>query len=73
MDLVVLGTYNSLTEANLIKARLETEGIDAVVRSDDAGSMTPTLITVRGVQVLVRESERAVAMDALGRMLPAGD
>ncbi len=73
MDLVVLGTYNSLTEANLIKARLETEGIDAVVRSDDAGSMTPTLLTVRGVQVLVRESDRAAAMDALDRMLPAGD
>ncbi len=73
MDLVVLGTYNSLTEANLVKARLETEEIDAVVRSDDAGSMTPTLITVRGVQVLVRETDRAAAMDALERMLPAGD
>ncbi len=73
MNLVVLGTYNTLTEANLIKARLETEGIEAVVRSDDAGSMTPTLITVRGVQVLVRDTDRADAMDALERMLPTGD
>ena len=73
MDLIVLGTYNSLTEANLVKARLESEGIDSVVRSDDAGSMTPTLITVRGVQVLVRDDDRAEAMEVLERMLPSGD
>lgn len=72
-ELVVLGTYNTLTEANLVKARLETEDIDAIVRSDDAGSTTPTLITVRGVQVLVREEDRAIAMDVLERMLPSGD
>lgn len=73
MDLVVLGTYSSLIEANLVKARLSTEGIEALVQSDDAGSMTPTLITVRGVRVLVRDTDRARAMDALERMLPAGD
>lgn len=73
MDLIVLGTYSSLIEANLVKARLSTEGIEALVQSDDAGSMTPTLITVRGVRVLVRETDRARAMDVLERMLPAGD
>lgn len=70
MALVRLGTYNSLTEANLVKARLESEGITAIVQSDDVGSMTPTLITVRGVQVLVREEDRARAMESLERMLP---
>lgn len=73
MNLVTLGTYNSLTEANLVKARLESSGIEALVRSDDVGSMTPTLITVRGVEVLVREGDRADAMDVLERMLPSGD
>ena len=73
MDLVVLGTYNSLTEANLVKARLESEGIEAIVQSDDVGSMTPTLNTVRGVQVLVRSSDRAEAMESLERMLGSGD
>lgn len=73
MDLVTLGTYNTLTEANLVKARLESDGIEALVQSDDVGSMTPTLNTVRGVQVLVRESDRAEAMDLLERMLPNGD
>jgi len=73
MELVPLGRYNSITEANLVKARLEIEGIDAVVQSDDLGSTTPMLGTVRGVLVLVREEERAAAMEALERMLPSGD
>ncbi len=71
MGLVRLGTYSTLTEANLVKARLEGEGIDALVQSDDLGSMLESMITVRGVQVLVREEDRAKAMDTLERMLPA--
>lgn len=73
MDLVVLGTYNTLTEANLVKARLDSEGIESIVQSDDVGSMTPTLNTVRGVQVLVRSEDRANAMESLERMLGSGD
>lgn len=73
MDLVRLGTYNTITEANLVKARLESEGIEALVQSDDLGSMTPTLSVVRGVYVLVREADRAEAMELLERMLPSGD
>lgn len=73
MGLVELGTYNTLTEANLVRARLQSEGIDAIVQSDDVGSMTPTLNTVRGVQVLVRSEDRALAMESLERMLGSGD
>ena len=73
MELVQLGTYTTLTEANLVKARLEAEGIAALIQSDDLGSMTPTLNTVRGVQVLVREDDQARAMDLLERMLGTGD
>jgi hypothetical protein len=73
MQLVRLGTYSSITEANLVKARLESEGIEALVQSDDLGSTTPTLGVVRGVIVLVREPDRADAMDLLERMLPSGD
>lgn len=73
MELVRLGTYSSITEANLVKARLESEGIEALVQADDLGSTTPTLGVVRGVIVLVRDSDRAEAMDVLDRMLPSGD
>jgi hypothetical protein len=70
VDLVRLGTYSTLTEANLVKARLESEGIEALVQSDDLGSMMESMITVRGVRVLVREEDRAAAMECLERMLP---
>lgn len=73
MELVELAIYNSLTEANLVKARLNSEGIDAMVQADDIGSTTPTLGMVRGIRVLVREDDRAVAMEVLGRMLTSGD
>lgn len=72
MELVRLGTYNSTMEANLVKARLESAGIDAVVQADDLGSTTPALGNFRGVFVLVREEDRARAMEILERMLTDG-
>jgi len=72
MDLVRLGTYGSVTEANLVKARLESEGIEAVVRSDDLGATAPVL-AASGVEVLVRSGDRPRAMEILERMLSAGD
>lgn len=73
MDLVTLGKYNSMTEANLVKARLEGEGIDAIIQADDLGSTTPMLGTIRGILVLVREEDRPLAMEVLERMLTSGD
>lgn len=73
MELARLGTYNSVTEANLVKARLESEGIAAIVQSDDLGATTPTLGVVRGVLVLVRDEDRAEAMEVLERMLPGSE
>lgn len=73
MELVRLATYSTVTEANLIKARLNGEGIDAMVQTDDLGSTTPSLGMLRGVLVLVREEDRARAMETLERMLTSGD
>ena len=70
MELVRLGTYNTTTEANLVRAKLESAGIASVVQSDDLGATTPMLGTLRGVQVLVKESDRADAMEVLERVLP---
>ncbi len=71
MDLVKLGTYGSTTEAELIRARLQVNGIDAVVQADVASGMVPVLAGVEGVRVLVRESDLAEAYLVLERMLPA--
>lgn len=70
MSLVVLGNYRSSTEANLIKSRLEAEGIDAIVSADVSSLGLPPLELAGGVQVLVRESDRAAAFEVLERMLP---
>lgn len=73
MTLALLGTYSTLIEANFIKAKLETFGIDAVVHGDVAASTIPTLEMTEGIKVLVRESNLAEAFEVLERMLPSGD
>ena len=73
MGLTVLGTYASVTEANLIRAKLDAYGIESVVERDVASGSIPTIEAVEGVKVLVRESDLAEAMDVLERMLPPGD
>lgn len=73
MDLVQVGKYTSMTEANLVKARLENEGIESMVQADDLGSTTPMLGAIRGILVLVREEDRPRAMETLERMLTDGD
>jgi len=73
MDLAALGTYSSVTEANLIRAKLETFGIEAVVQGDVASGSIPTIEALAGVKVLVREADLAEAFDVLERMLPSGD
>ncbi len=73
MGLTRLGTYNTVTEANLIKAKLAVYGIDALVEADDVGSMVPNLDLVRGVKVHVRDEDLADAYEVLERMLPAGE
>ncbi len=72
MEPTVVGTYNSVTEANLVKAKLESAGIEARVESDVAGSMVPPLAFTEGVKVLVRSTDLAEALEVLERMLPSG-
>lgn len=73
MHLSRLGTYSTLTEASLVKAKLETFGIDAIVEEDVATSSIPTFNQMEGVKVLVRESDLGAAYEVLGRMLPSGE
>jgi hypothetical protein len=69
MDLASVGTYPSVMEADLVKARLAANGIDAVVQSDTASGAVPEF--TRGVRVFVRPDELGEALEVLERMLPA--
>lgn len=70
MRLVALGNYGTNTEANLIKSRLEAEGIAAFVSADAMSLGLPPLELAGGIQVIVREDDRAAALELLERMLP---
>jgi len=71
MDLARVGTYQSMTEASLVKARLEVNGIVAVVQADTVSGAVPFLEVTQGVRVMVRPSDLTDALDVLERMLPA--
>lgn len=71
MDLVRIGTYASMTEASLVKARLEVSGIAAVVQGDTASGAVPFFEVTEGVRVLVKPEDVGDALEVLERMLPA--
>lgn len=70
MTLSQIGIYSSTSEANLVKARLEFNGIDAMIQADSASGFVPQLEAYSGVRVFVRESDMAEALEVLERMLP---
>jgi hypothetical protein len=71
MDLARVGTYQSMTEATLVKARLEVNGITSVVQGDNVSGAVPFLEVTQGVRVMVRPSDLPDALEVLERMLPA--
>jgi hypothetical protein len=62
---VVVATYNTTTEAEMARGRLESAGIMAVLHSDDAGGMYPQLDLVEGVALLVDPADLESAQDIL--------
>lgn len=73
MGLTEVGLYGSSTEAEVVRARLDANGVEALVQADNAGGTLPTISVTGGVRVLVREEDLPEAMDVLERMLPSGD
>jgi hypothetical protein len=65
-DLVVVHTFNNRPEAELTRSALEAAGIEAMVQSDDGGSMRPALAWAgTGVQLIVRTEDASAARDIL--------
>lgn len=53
----LLRTFNARHEADFIASVLSSEGIRAVVFSDDCGAVDPALGFVRGVELYVAEED----------------
>jgi hypothetical protein len=66
---VCVGTYPAETLAELAKMRLEANGIESFIASDDCGGMLPFLQSSRGVRLCVRESDA----ESAARILEAAD
>lgn len=67
-DLEVLTTLSDVTEAELLAARLSSDGVDALVRSDDVGRLYPALELTSGVAVLVRREDLERAQQLMGQI-----
>lgn len=68
----IVATYSARRDAEMAQHRLDEEGIDAVIRADDAGGMHPQLQRPHGVKLVVlgRVAQRARdVLDAAG-LLP---
>jgi len=63
-DPTILRTFSDHTEAEIVRAMLEAEGIAAEVVADDLGETLPSLDLAKGVQVVVAgaDLERAQAV-----------
>jgi hypothetical protein len=64
-NLKLVRKFANAAEAQMAQARLECEGIQAAVLTDDAGGMLPQFQMVEGVRLMVREED----LDAAKRVL----
>ncbi len=56
-DFVVATVCENRVEADLLKAYLESAGIEAFIQSDDAGGFLPNLSLLSGVSILVSPTD----------------
>jgi hypothetical protein len=64
--LVVLNSYSTRAEAELVKGALQAAGIPAMTQSDTVGGMREHIAwSGAGFQVLVREEDAPAAREAL--------
>ena len=63
--MVIAKTYLNETEARLDASRLEAQGLDAWVETDNCDGMYPQMDLLLGVKLLVRQDDAAEARDLL--------
>lgn len=63
-DLITISTFPSAADAQIAKGVLDEEGIESMIRTDDAGGMYPA---IGGAELLVRSQDAVRASEALHR------
>jgi proteasome lid subunit RPN8/RPN11 len=65
-DLATVVVYPTRSEAEIARARLDADGINAIVIADDEGGLNPGFYSRYGVRVVVVAAELADARESLG-------
>ena len=63
-DLIAVSTFRSTADAQIAQGVLDEEGIESMIRSDNAGGMYPA---IDGADLLVRADDVEKASEALQR------
>ena len=64
-DPVLLKTFPSVSAAEIAASRLRANGIECLIKTDDAGGMLPPLQTQEGVKLYVPRNQRDEALALL--------
>ena len=65
-----IASYSTRTEADVVVARLASEGVPAHSVTDSAGGVEPQLELIRGVSVVVAEEDLELAASILDLEVP---
>ena len=65
-DLVTVAVYPTRSDAEIVKARLASDGIEAIVIADDEGGLNPGFYSRYGVRVVVASRDLTDARESLG-------
>ena len=65
-EVIAISTFPSTADAQIAKGILDEEGIESMIRTDDAGGMYPA---IGGAQLLVRAEDGVKAGEVLQRRL----
>ena len=65
-DLVTVAVYPTRSDAEIVRARLISEGIEAIVIADDEGGLNPGFYSSYGVRVVVAAGSLAEARESVG-------
>ncbi len=65
-DLNTVSVYTTRSDAEIARARLEADGINAIVIADDEGGLNPGFYSTYGVRVVVADEDLPDARESLG-------
>lgn len=65
-DLATVAVYSTRSDAEIVRARLVSDGIGAIVVADDEGGLNPGFYSNYGVRVVVGAAELSRAREVLG-------